>query len=180
MAELAGLPTPSMDWHSPDAPQAFKKFKARCELYFSGPLKEKSEEEQVSYLLIWSGDDGIELVSTWALTAHTVDCFANYYNKKVEKFFSRFWNPNSSGVDFFVQNVRNENCLVVPPVTMITKAIHYLYASRRAIRTVIVPFLAIGLFLASYHKQVSGLRDWFMKRLKESGRYGMTGTKIHC
>ena len=44
MAELAGLPIPSMDWHSPDAPQAFKKFKARCELYFSGPLKEKSEE----------------------------------------------------------------------------------------------------------------------------------------
>ena len=69
MAEIAGLPIPSMDWHSPDAPQAFKKFKARCELYFSGPLKEKSEEEQVSYLLIWSGDDGIELVSTWVLTA---------------------------------------------------------------------------------------------------------------
>ena len=36
---------------------------------------------------------------------HTVDCFANYYNNKVEKFFSRFWNPNSSGRDFFVQNV---------------------------------------------------------------------------
>ena len=50
MAELAGLPIPTMDWHSPDAPQAFKKFKARCELYFSGPLKEKSEEEQISYL----------------------------------------------------------------------------------------------------------------------------------
>ena len=25
MAELAGLPIPTMDWHSPDAPQAFKK-----------------------------------------------------------------------------------------------------------------------------------------------------------
>ena len=43
------------------------------------------------------------------------------------------------GVDLFVQNVGNKNCLVVPPVTMITKAIHYLYASR-AIATVIVPF----------------------------------------
>ena len=31
------------------------------------PLKEKSEEEQVSYFLIWSGHDGIELVSTWNL-----------------------------------------------------------------------------------------------------------------
>lgn len=68
MAELIGLLIPTMDWHSPDAPQAFKKFKARCELYFSGPLKEKSEEEQVS-CLIWSGDDGIELVPKWNLTA---------------------------------------------------------------------------------------------------------------
>ena len=50
MAELAGLPIPTMDWHSPDAPQAFKKFKARCELYFSGPLTEKSELEQVVFL----------------------------------------------------------------------------------------------------------------------------------
>ena len=49
--------------------------------------------------------------------------------KKVEKFFSRFRNPNSSGVDVFVQNVGNENCLVVPPVTMITKAMHYLLGS---------------------------------------------------
>ena len=56
-------------------------------------------------------------------------CFANYCNKKVENFFSRFWNPNSSGVDVFVQNVGNENCLVVPPVTMITKAMHYLLGS---------------------------------------------------
>ena len=46
MAELAGLPILTMDWHSLDAVQAFKKFKAQCELYFSGPLKEKSEEEQ--------------------------------------------------------------------------------------------------------------------------------------
>jgi hypothetical protein len=45
---------------------------------------------------------------------HTVDCFANYYNKKVSKYFSRFWNPGSSGVDFFVQNIKGENCLVVP------------------------------------------------------------------
>ena len=61
IAELAGLPTPRMDWSSTDAPQALKKFKNLCELYFSGPLKDKSEEEQVSYLLIWSGEEGIEL-----------------------------------------------------------------------------------------------------------------------
>ena len=48
-------------------------------------------------------------------------------------------------MDFFVQNLENENYLVVPPVTMITKAIHYLYVSR-AIGTVIVPFWPSAYF----------------------------------
>ena len=52
-----------------------------------------------------------------------MDCFANYYNKKVCKFFSRFWNPGCSGVDFFVQNLEGENCLVVPPVSLIARAL---------------------------------------------------------
>jgi len=92
MVELAGLPIPSMDLHSPDTPQAFKKFKARCELYFSGPLKEKSEEEKVSYLLIWSGDDGIELVSTWTLTATD--------KKKLDTYWTRFANYLSPKSNF--------------------------------------------------------------------------------
>ena len=33
-----------MDWSSWDAPQALRKFKDLCQLYFSGPLKEKSKE----------------------------------------------------------------------------------------------------------------------------------------
>jgi len=81
MAELAGLPTPRMDWSSSDAPQALKKFKNLCELYFSGPLKDKSEEEQVIYLLIWSGEEGIELVSTWTLTADEKKKLSTYWKK---------------------------------------------------------------------------------------------------
>ena len=91
MAELAGLPIPTMDWHSPDAPQAFKKFKARCELYFSGPLKENSEEEQISYLLIWSGDDGIELVSTWNLSATDKKKRSTYWTR-----FENYLSPKSN------------------------------------------------------------------------------------
>ena len=81
MAELAGLPTPRMDWSSSDAPQALTKFKNLCELYFTGPLKEKSEEEQVSYLLSWSGEEGIELVSTWTLTADEKKKLSTYWKK---------------------------------------------------------------------------------------------------
>ena len=71
-----------MDWSSSDAPQALKKFKNLCELYFSGPLKDKSEEEQVSYLLIWSGEEGIELVSKWLLSADA--------QKKLSKYWEEF------------------------------------------------------------------------------------------
>ena len=35
----------------------------------SGPLKEERELGKVSYLLICSGDEGIELVLTWSLSA---------------------------------------------------------------------------------------------------------------
>lgn len=41
---------------------------------------------------------------------HSVDCFANYYNHKIPRYFSRFWNPISSGVDFFFQSLQGENC----------------------------------------------------------------------
>lgn len=82
MAELAGLPAPKMDWHASDTPQALKKFKAVCELYFSGPLKEKSEQEKISYLLIWSGDEGIELVSTW--------CITDEERKKLDTYWAKF------------------------------------------------------------------------------------------
>ena len=41
---------------------------------------------------------------------HSVDCFANYYNHKIPRYFSRFWKPISSGVDFFLQSLQGENC----------------------------------------------------------------------
>ena len=53
----------------------------RTLIYFSGPLKEKSEEEQVSYLLIWSGDEFIELVSTSNLIADERKQLSTYWTR---------------------------------------------------------------------------------------------------
>jgi hypothetical protein len=79
--------------------------------------------------------------------------FANYYNKIVSRFVSRFWNPGCSGVDFFVQNVRGENCLVVPPVSLIPRVIHYLYPCK-AIATLVVPrFWPSGSLLPHYRQE---------------------------
>ena len=81
MAELTGLPSPRINWSATDLPQALRKFKATGELYFSGPLKEKSEGEKISYLLIWTGDEGIELVSTWSLTETESTKLDTYWTK---------------------------------------------------------------------------------------------------
>lgn len=70
---------------------------------------------------------------------HTVDCFANYYNHKLPKFFSRFWNPNTAGVDFFFQPLGGENCLVVPPVGIVPRVLHYMKC-QYAVGTLVVPF----------------------------------------
>ena len=69
---------------------------------------------------------------------HSVDCFASYYNHKLHEYFSRFWNPNSSGVDFFFQSLPGENCLVVSPVGIIPRVLHYL-KSQQAVGTLVVP-----------------------------------------
>ena len=55
----------------------------------------------------------------------TDDWLATSYNAKVPKYFSRFWSPGTGGVDFFVQNLTNENCLVVPPVSLVCRVLHY-------------------------------------------------------
>ena len=44
-----------------------------------------------------------------------------------------------------MQNLEGENCLVVPPVSLIARAIHYLHVSR-AIATIVVPFWSSSYF----------------------------------
>ena len=65
MTEMAGLSAPTMDWASTDVPQVFKKFKTICQLMFDGPLAEKTEAVKVKYLLLWSGEEGIDVSSTF-------------------------------------------------------------------------------------------------------------------
>ena len=67
----------------------------------------------------------ISFEESWGV--HSVACFARYYNKKVCKCFSRFWNPAFSG--------RIASLFLL----LIARAIHYLHVSR-AIPTALVPF----------------------------------------
>ena len=85
MADMAALPPPTMNWTSTDAPQALNKFKALCQLMFEGPLAEKTETVKVKYLLLWSGEEGIEISSTWDLS-NTESNTLSVYWERFEKY----------------------------------------------------------------------------------------------
>ena len=69
MAELTGIPIPTINWKASDLPEEFRKFKQTCEFIFNGPLAAKSEEIKVQYLMLWVGDDGRDIREGWKLTA---------------------------------------------------------------------------------------------------------------
>jgi len=68
------------------------------------------------------------------------DCFATHYNKKVPKYFSRFWNPRTAGADAFFQNWEHENCLVVPPVVLLSKVLTFVVRICSVRGTLVVPY----------------------------------------
>ena len=65
---LSGITPPVMNWDSSNLPSTWEKFERHIKLIFSGPLKEKSEEEQISFLLIWVGEKGQDISQAWAMT----------------------------------------------------------------------------------------------------------------
>ena len=76
---------------------------------------------------------------------HTVDCFASFYNAKTDRFFSRFWNPGTAAVDALFQSWTGENCLLVPPVSIVTRVLEYM-ANQRAVGTLVVPSWPSAVF----------------------------------
>lgn len=81
--ELAGITPPSMAWDATNLPEQWEKFMRHTELMFSGPLKAKTEEEKVSYLLLWVGDKGRDIRHTWK-------DIPNGDEKKLKTFYDRF------------------------------------------------------------------------------------------
>ena len=76
---------------------------------------------------------------------HSLDCFTSYQNCKVSRFFSRVWNLGTSGVDAFFQSWGQENCLVVPPVVIASRAIIFMFQNK-ARGTLVVPYWSSAPF----------------------------------
>jgi hypothetical protein len=56
----------------------------------------------------------------------TIDCFADCYNCRVHKFYSRFWNPGSAGIDAFFLSWEGANALLVPPVPRVYRVLAFI------------------------------------------------------
>ncbi len=82
---------------------------------------------------------------------HIIDCFANYYNTKTSRFISWHWNPGCTGVDFFVQNLSGENCLVVPPICKSYYESTVLSTNTKSASNSYCSILDFALFLACYN-----------------------------
>ena len=74
-----------MDWGSENLLERWKHFRQHIELMFSGLLATKKEEEKCSYLLIWCGEKGRHIVSTWSNVT-------DGDRKKLQTYFERFSN----------------------------------------------------------------------------------------
>ena len=60
---------------------------------FGGPLKSKDEEEKSNYLMLWVGDKGRDIYSTWILTEDHKVLLETYYNN-----FAAYCKPNSNKI----------------------------------------------------------------------------------
>ena len=64
--DLVGVQCPQMDWEAENLPERWRRFQQHVELIFNGPLSSKKEEKKCSYLLIWCGEKGRDIVNTWS------------------------------------------------------------------------------------------------------------------
>ncbi|XP_033745588.1 uncharacterized protein K02A2.6-like [Pecten maximus] len=90
MEALVGS-TPMMDWQSQDLEFAWKTFKQHVTCMFSGPLLGKTEPEKCAYLMIWAGEKGRNMFTTWNLTEDQQKELKYYY-----EHFEQYVKPRSN------------------------------------------------------------------------------------
>ena len=77
----------------------------------------------------------------------SVDCFASSISRKVRRFYSKYFNPDSLGVDSLTSNWVGETCWLVPPVSLVKKVIRFFLSVQRNLSS---PLLAISPGLAFF------------------------------
>ena len=70
-------------------PRHFKSFKQYCQLIFDGPMNAKEDKVKATYILLWIGEEGRKIFTSFDLTADEkakpdaiFDKFATYLESK--------------------------------------------------------------------------------------------------
>lgn len=116
--DLSGIAVPTFDWNAPDLPSTFRQFRQYVEHVFKGPLVNKPKEVQASYLHLWMGPTGIDLIHTFSLPEaklkdpkEILDRFDEHFKPKTNFRLARYnlqkmhQGPTES-VDDFVARLR--------------------------------------------------------------------------
>ncbi|XP_062603797.1 uncharacterized protein LOC134265592 [Saccostrea cucullata] len=86
----------------------------------------------------WSVRDEVFDIYEKLWGVHTVDRFSTHYNKKCERFNSKYWCPGTEAIDAFTQVWVSENNWLVPPPIFIPRVINKMVAEK-ASGTLIIP-----------------------------------------
>ena len=97
----------------------------------------------------WVSNDYIRKIdSQWG--HFTIDCFASYANTKLTRFYSRFYSPNTLGVDALSHRWEGENCWLPPPVSLVTQVIEH-FKLCKCVGALVVPYCLSAIFLAVHY-----------------------------
>lgn len=97
--------------------------------------------------------------SRWG--SFTVDYFASYANTKLPRFFSRFFSPNTLGLDVLSHSWQGENCWLVPPVCLVTQVIEHIKLRKR-VGALVVPYWPSAIFWPCIINEDRSLRSYII------------------
>ena len=115
---------------------------------------------------------------------HTYDRFASFYNRKCEKFSSKFWCKEAQSVDAFKDSWLNENNWIVPPPSLISKVVTKI-TKEKSVCTLFIPVWKSAPFwplICENHAYKSFITSYryfkgFNVTHKGRGRNGIFGKK---
>ena len=111
----------------------------------------------------------------------TVDCFASYANTKLPRFYSRFYSPNTLGVDALSHSWQGENCWLVPPVCLVTQVIEHVKLCK-CVGALVVPYWPSAIFWPSIINEGRSFRSYIVDFLyiAEGKRVFVHGVNKNC
>ena len=117
--DLISVKISTFSWDEFDLSQAFRKYWRYCEILLATPTySQKSRNEQVSYILLWLGPQGVEIFHSWTLsesdqpdTNKVWGAFSAYFEPKSNFRLSRYQLRNirqeeKEPVDTFVRKLK--------------------------------------------------------------------------